>query len=65
MIVSRKKLDLFRARKGLKLSELNVSKSVIQRINSHSDLKPCTVGKIADALGCDVAEILEGGEVNA
>lgn len=65
MKISKNKLDLCRARKGLKLSELGVSKSVIARINKDLDLKPYTVGKIAAALECDVSDILtNGGDCN-
>ena len=65
MKISKCELDLCRARKGLKLSELGVSKSVIARINADLDIKPYTVGKIAAALDCDVADILmNGGDCN-
>lgn len=61
MKISKSKLDLCRAQKGLKLSELGVSKSVISRINSGLELKPFTVGKIAAALECDVVDIIKNG----
>lgn len=58
MKVDKAKLDLMRARKRLKLSELGVSKVTLKRINAGEELKPYTVGRIAGALGCDVTEII-------
>lgn len=58
MKVDKEKLDLMRARKQLRLSEIGVSKATLRRINARQELKPYTVGKIANALGCDVADIL-------
>lgn len=58
MKVDKGKLDLMRARKQLRLSEIGVSKVTLQRINTGQDLKPYTVGRIANALGCDVTEII-------
>lgn len=59
MKVDKGKLDIMRARKLLKLADLGVSKVTLARINAGQDLKPYTVGKIAQALGCDVTEIVE------
>lgn len=58
MRINKTKLDIQRARKGLRMSELGVSKSVIQRINANRELKPYTIGKIAASLGCDVTDII-------
>lgn len=58
MKVDKAKLDLVRARKQLRLSEIGVSKTTLKRINAGEELKPYTVGRIASALGCDVAEII-------
>lgn len=59
MKIDEAKLDIERARKVLKLNELGVSKATIKRIRAGEEIKPCTVGKIAKALGCDVTDILE------
>lgn len=61
MIIDKRKLDVVRANKQKKTSDLNVSKTTIARINAELDLKPCTVGKIAKALGCDVSELIKIG----
>lgn len=58
MKVDKAKLDLMRARKQLRLSEIGVSKVTVKRINAGAELKPYTVGRIANALGCDVTEII-------
>ena len=58
MKVDKTKLDLMRARKQLRLSELGVSKVTLKRINAGEELKPYTVGRIAGTLGCDVTEII-------
>lgn len=62
MIIDKEKLDLVRASQRKKISELNVSKSTIKRINNGLELMPCTVGKIAQSLNCEVTDLLKGGD---
>lgn len=62
MIIDRNKLDIVRASKKMRLKDLCVSKNTLQRINTEQELMPQTVGKVAEALGCDVTDILKGGE---
>lgn len=61
MIIDKTKLDVVRANKQKKIADLNVSKTTIARINAELDLKPCTVGKIANSLGCEVTDIIKIG----
>lgn len=63
MKISKEKLDVMRARKCMRLSDLGVSKITVKRINNGLEVKPYTVGKIANSLQCDVTDIIE--EANA
>lgn len=65
MVIDKRKLDVIRANRQKKLTDLNVSKTTITRINAELDLKPCTIGKIAQALDCDVSELIKiGGDAD-
>ena len=59
MTIDKLKLDIVRARRGMKLSDLKVSKTTLARISRGLPLKPTTVGKVADALGCDPEELIQ------
>lgn len=64
MKVDPQKLDLFLARKCKSLSDLRdgTSPQTLKRIRQGNDVQPKTVGRIANALGVDVADIIEKGE---
>lgn len=62
MKLNKKKYELARARncKGFKaLIEAGIPKGTLCRAISGEDVRPETIGKIANALGCDVEEIIE------
>lgn len=61
MKIDPKKLDLFLARECKSLSDLREGSSpqTLKRIRNGEEVKPRTAGRIAKALNCDVAELLE------
>lgn len=64
MKLNKNKLELCLARKGMTKQELATISGVRNTSISHSlkngaSIYPHTVGKIADALGVDVAELIE------
>lgn len=61
MRISKNKLDLALARACMNPRQLreSISPQTILRAKEGRDLMPATVGKIARALGVDVAEIIE------
>lgn len=63
MKIDPKKLDLHLARECKSLSDLRdgTSPQTLKRIRRGEEVQPKTAGRIAKALGCDVADILEGG----
>ena len=63
MKIDNRKLELALARKCKSMSDLRDGSSpqTLRRIMNGEEVKPKTVGRIALALGCDVADILEGG----
>lgn len=58
MRIDRNKLDLARAKKMMMLKDLPVSVVTIQRINDGKELRPITVGRIAEVLECEVEDII-------
>ena len=62
MKIDCKKLELLLARECKSLSDLRdgTSPQTLRRIRRGEDVKPKTAGRIARALGCDPADILEG-----
>ena len=62
MKIDHNKLELLLARKCKSLSDLRdgTSPQTLRRIQRGEDVKPKTAGRIARALGCDPADILEG-----
>ena len=62
MKIDNKKLELLLARECKSLSDLRdgTSPQTLIRIRRGEDVKPKTAGRIAKALGVDVADILEG-----
>ena len=65
MKLSRGKMDVILARNGMNYTNLadktGVTKSAICRSLKSEKIRTQTAGKIAQALGCDVTEILEEG----
>lgn len=63
MKIDKKKLNLAMARKCLTTAELStvaeMPRSTVNRVVAGKSAKPWTVGKIANALGVDVTEIIE------
>lgn len=63
MRISKSKLDLALARKCWNQRALrencNISAQTLINVNAGKSVLPSTVGKIAHALGVDVAEIIE------
>lgn len=63
MKISREKIDIERARKKMSVNALaesyGVSRARINVILNQRELSAVSVGRLADALGCDVTEILE------
>lgn len=61
MRIDLNRLDLILARKCKTMSDLKdgVSPQTLTRIRRGEEVKPCTLGKIARALGVDVTEILD------
>lgn len=61
--VSKKKLEIAMARAKLNRNELaekaNMPVSTICNVYSRGTCKPGTAGRLAEALGCDVTEIIE------
>ena len=61
------KLSIAMARKKLNYSELsdlsNVSRTTLSYIKNGKSCRPKIAAQIADALGVDVTEIIESGEV--
>lgn len=63
MRVDNHKLELLLARRRMALAELRgkgLSPQTLTRIRRGEDVKPKTVGVIAENLGCDVLDIIEG-----
>lgn len=65
MRIDLNKLDVVLARECKTMSYLRdgVSPQTLKRIRRGEEVRPCTLGKIARALGVDVTEIME--EVSA
>lgn len=65
MKVNRQKLELAMARGCMNPKDLAKSAGMpVQTVNRAllgRGVRPATIGRIAKALGCDVADILEGG----
>ena len=63
MKIDVKKLNLLLARKCMAMSDLRdgSSPSTLRKISRGEEVKPATVGRIARALGVDVAELVEEG----
>lgn len=63
MKISRDKVDVCRARKKKSVSELaeayGVSRARMNVILNQKEVSVVSAGRLADALGCDVTEILE------
>lgn len=63
MKISREKIDIERARKKMSINALaeayGVSRARINVILNQRELSAVSAGRLADALGCDVTEILE------
>lgn len=63
MKISREKIELLQARKGitqLKLSELSgISRQNLSTVKLRGTCRPETAGKLAHALGVDPADIIE------
>ena len=61
MKLNRDKFDLAMAKGKITYSQLVKAVSVgsVNRARQGADIKPATAGKIADALGVDVEELLE------
>ena len=62
MKIDKQKYELARARscKGFKdIIEAGVTKGTLCRVINGADVRPETIGKIANALGVDVIEIIE------
>lgn len=66
MIIDRKKLSYEMARCGKDYSELNIPLTTIRNVRQGREVRPKTVYKFAQALGCSVDDILipEGCEAN-
>lgn len=62
MKIDNQKLELYLARQCKSLSDLRDGSApqTLRRIRQGEDVTPKTVGRIAKALGCDPADILEG-----
>lgn len=61
MHVSKSKIDLVLARQCKSLRDLRngLSPSTLAKVRSGEALRPKTVGKLAQLLGCDPTDILE------
>ena len=61
MIVDRKKLDLALARTCKNLRDLKgpVCSDTLVRLYNEREVKPKIVGRVAQALGCDPADIIK------
>ena len=63
MKLSKEKLELFQARRGISAAELaqaaGLSAQGISALKLRGSCKPETIGKLAAALGVDPAELLE------
>lgn len=63
MKISRDKVDVCRARKKKSVSELaeayGVSRARMNVILNQREVSVVSAGRLADALGCDITEILE------
>lgn len=62
MKLDKKKYDLAKARKCKRTSDIvnaGIAKGTVARAINGEDMKPDTIGRIAKALGVDVAEIIE------
>lgn len=63
MRVNPKKMDLFIAKKGCELYELaklsGVAYTTLNRVRNGHGTTPATVGKIANALNCNPADLIE------
>lgn len=61
MKIDNRKLDLVLAQRCIPLSALRAGTSpqTLQRLRKGADVKPATIGRIARALGVDVAEIIK------
>lgn len=62
MKIDNRKLDLQLARRCKIISDLRgvTSSQTLTRIRQGGDIKPSTLGRIAQALNCDPEDILEG-----
>lgn len=63
MTISKSKLDLAMARKKMNKSQLadaaGISRTRLYVIAGQKNVRPATIGRIAKALGVDVADIIE------
>lgn len=59
MELDRKKIDICRARKKMSVAEAyGVSRARMHAILNQREVTPVTAGRLADALGVDVTEII-------
>ena len=56
------KLHIAQARTGKTLDQLGISRDFLYRARRGAELRPTTIFKLAQALGCDPAEIVKGGD---
>lgn len=56
------KLKQAQARSGKTLKELGFSRSTMHNIRQGHNVLPTTVYKFATALGCEVTDIIKGGD---
>ncbi len=56
------KFEIAQARTGKTLEQLGISRTLLYRARNGAELRPTTVFKLAQALGCDPAEIVKVGE---
>ena len=58
------KFEIAQARTGktLEHEQLGISRTLLYRARNGAELRPTTVFKLAQALGCDPAEIVKVGE---
>lgn len=57
-----KKLDIAQARCGKNLNDLPIPSETLRNVKRGKNVRPQTVYKFAQALGCDVTELLKEGD---
>ena len=60
MKISNRRLDIVLAQKRMALTHLrgSVSPQTLTKVRKGKDVKPATIGRIAEALGVDVTELI-------